>query len=465
MSPDTELASQKDSAGSPSFADWFLPTLAAGALRLLCLGRWSMWADEVATLRDAADLGKVAGYPVGYALIGVFTRLFGDSEFAARLAPAIAGIVTVPLLYFIGRRVVDRRAALWASWMLALSSYHLYYSQFARYYSLLVLFCLPASYLVYRGFVRTESRAIGASLALMALAFFTHWSAGLLAAAAALYGLWRYVRDDRVKLRHFMTLAGPLVLGGALLAPWMWHFLSGWGPWRFSLTAGSLACLKLVDRFDAVALLLAAYAAWSGLRDRRPVTQWLTCFAAVPVVLVVAMVAASRGGTRFALCALLPCLLLAGDGLSKLSQSSRRAGTVAAILLLVSLVGKTTLYFTLEHGQRPRWREAVQYVKRNRNGEKIVATSPPIVRYYTGGKAVDLTSLRNPAFAQNLLAEASAGLWLIVEHTRNVAPPPRQWRWIERNGVATKQYPNRVRVLDYGITLYRVPPRRASPEE
>jgi 4-amino-4-deoxy-L-arabinose transferase-like glycosyltransferase len=44
-------------------------------------------------------------------------RIFGVGEFAARLPNAIVGIITLVCLYFLGRRLVDRRFGLW--WALA----------------------------------------------------------------------------------------------------------------------------------------------------------------------------------------------------------------------------------------------------------------------------------------------------------------------------------------------------------
>ena len=80
------------------------------ASRFFRLGDWSFWADELATLRDARNLGAVRYYPVGYALIGWAVRLWGESELAARLVPAVAGAVTVPVVYVMGARLFSRRA-------------------------------------------------------------------------------------------------------------------------------------------------------------------------------------------------------------------------------------------------------------------------------------------------------------------------------------------------------------------
>ena len=443
--------------------DWLLPTLAGGALRFAFLGAWSMWADEVSTLEHARDLGQVAGYPLGYLLIGAVVRVLGSSEFAARLVPAIAGTLTIPLLFHIGRRAMDRGSATWAAWLLALSPMHLYHSQLARYYTLVALFSLVAAYAVFRGIEGASTRSLIGALIAVAVAFLTHWSALWLVGAAACYTAWRWVQPDRPQAltwRHAAVLFGPFVLGGIALSPWFLRFLRGWGPWGLHPTAMGLLALKLADRFDPGVLLLAALAAWIGLRARRPFAVWLACFAGVPLVGTFLLGGASHGGSRFALVGLAPCLLLAGFGAATLRRTRRRLALVAVAWVVLGLVVKDGIYFFVEHGQRPRWREAVAFVRDQPGDTLVVAALPPVVRYY-GGQAQDLTSLRRLHRAEALLDVDDRDVWFIVERTRNVRPPPELDTWIRCHAVLAACFPVHVRALDYSIDVWRI--ARTSP--
>ena len=440
---------------------WLLPTLAAAALRVACLGRWSLWADEVSTLTHAWRWESIRGYPVGYFLIGLTTRLFGDSAFAARLLPAAAGVATVPVLYVVARRAMGRRAAAWAPWMLALSPFHLFFSQFCRYYTLVALFGLLAAFAFLVGVERGRTRALALGMALLALAFFTHWSAGLLGAGAVVYVLWRELgsRPPRgLTWGRAAIVLGPALIGLLVMGGWFLQFLSGWGPWAFDARAFALALLKTVGRFDPFVLALAIGGVVAALRRRDPRGPWLTAFAAIPVAGVILMVGLSRGGTRFMLVALPVATLAAADALARLRLRRPRLGAVMAVLTFACLATQVTLYFTVEAGQRPRWREAAAYVKAHRRSGALVATAPGIVAYYSGGKAADLTGLRPPGAADAALVRSPDGLWVVVERTRNVAPPPRLARWLRQYGGIRRAFPLRVRGLDYGIDVYRVPP-------
>ena len=440
---------------------WLAPTLAAAVLRFTCLGTWSLWADEVSTLTDAWRWEAIRGYPVGYFLIGLTTRLFGDSPFAARLLPALAGVATVPVLYAVASRALGRRAAVWAPWILALSPFHLFFSQFCRYYTLVTLFGLLAAFAFLVGVERGRSRPLVVGVALLALAFFTHWSAGLTGAAALVYVLWRKLgpRPPRgLTWRRVAIPVAPALVGLIVMGGWFGRFLSGWGPWVFDTHAFGFALLKTVGRLDPFVLLLAVGGAVAALRRRDPMGQWMTAFAAVPLVGVLTMIAFSRGGTRFMLVALPMVALLAADALARLRLRRPALGMAAAVLTFAGLAAQTGLYSSVEAGQRPRWREAVAYVKAHRRDGELVATAPGIVAYYGGGKALDLTSLRPPDAADAALRRSPGGLWVLVERTGNVAPSPRLFGWLRSHAKLVKDFPLRVRLLDYGVAVYRVPP-------
>ena len=95
-------------------------------------------------------------HPPGYyLLLHLWTRLFGPGVGSVRLLSVLIGTATVPLLYLAGKRLPDRRgpllylagkrllgrsgALLVAVALLALSPFHIYYSQEVRMYGLVTL--------------------------------------------------------------------------------------------------------------------------------------------------------------------------------------------------------------------------------------------------------------------------------------------------------------------------------------
>jgi 4-amino-4-deoxy-L-arabinose transferase-like glycosyltransferase len=429
----------------------------AAFLRVIGLGQWGLWADEAATLRDAQNFGAGIGYPIGYACIGVVTRLLGTDPIAARLFPAVIGILTIPIIYWIARKQVSHRAGVFAAVLLALSSYHLFYSQFARYYTLMLLFGLAGMWLAWEGVERNDKRRLAGAVAALGLAALTHWSALLLLPALALYALWaaRGPRPTGWNARNLALLFGPFVLGGALAAPRLVGFLAAWSsPEGFSAARAGLALLKVADRMDFAILILAAVGGWLLARwgDRRG--KWMICFGVVPSLLTVLFIGFSEGGSRFAFVALPGFVLLAAWLLdfmtSALDGVPRRAAWALAALVIVSMGIKDISYFAREHGQRPRWAEAAVYAL-GRPECEIVTNAPTVIEYYAQrqGRQRKVASLAD--------AEApGAGkprLW-VIEMTGNVRPSATHMKDIERSAIKVAEFPLRVRLLDYGIVVF-----------
>ena len=126
-------------------------TVLAAVVRFVLLDQKSLWADEYASLvvarysladvPTAALAGAAFEPPLYFLLLHGIVCLFGDGETALRLLSALAGTLTIPAICFLLRELEWRapRAAL-AALVLAGNPLHLWYSQEARPYALMVLF-------------------------------------------------------------------------------------------------------------------------------------------------------------------------------------------------------------------------------------------------------------------------------------------------------------------------------------
>jgi hypothetical protein len=134
--------------------------LLAVFLRFWKLGEWNFQATEIFTLRDSHSPQFGNPRPLMYLLnYYVLRPLFPLDEFTMRLFPAIFGVLAIPAMYFVARRLVGVRAALFAALLLVFSPLHVSYSQLARYWSLVFLLCAIYPYALYVG-VRDRSRGM-----------------------------------------------------------------------------------------------------------------------------------------------------------------------------------------------------------------------------------------------------------------------------------------------------------------
>lgn len=128
--------------------------LAGAALRLYQLSADSLWGDEIGTLiRASADRSLISVVlepltvpdipqtPVFFLIAHLFLRM-GESDFLLRFPSFFFGTVGIATTYAVGKRLWGPGVGLLAALLLALSPFHIRYSQEARYPTLVVFLSL-----------------------------------------------------------------------------------------------------------------------------------------------------------------------------------------------------------------------------------------------------------------------------------------------------------------------------------
>jgi predicted membrane-bound mannosyltransferase len=115
--------------------------------------------------------------PLYYALIWVWSRVWGTGAVGLRSLSAILGTLTVIAAYLAGRELASRRAGLIAAALVALNPYLIWYSQEARSYAALVAFGAFGFYFFARSLRRPTGRALAGWAAMSALALCSHYFA------------------------------------------------------------------------------------------------------------------------------------------------------------------------------------------------------------------------------------------------------------------------------------------------
>lgn len=129
--------------------------VAALGLRLVNLNQ-SFWLDEAAQVIESSrpfwqqfDLAADFHPPL-YHLLLHFWMLGGKSEIWVRLLSVGFGIGSIIIIYQIGKLLIDKKAALIASLFLAISPYHIWYSQEARPYIAFLFFSIVSTLFLLR---------------------------------------------------------------------------------------------------------------------------------------------------------------------------------------------------------------------------------------------------------------------------------------------------------------------------
>ncbi len=195
------------------------------ALRLIALGYKSFWIDEIASVaiaRRAApvfwhflwhDEGNMAAY---YVLLRPWLH-FGYSEAVVRLLSVLPGVLSIPVMYLLGRRLFGRDTGILAAALLALNPCAIAVSQEARAYSFVVLAVLLSTY-VFVLFIERPTYKLACVYAVIAgLTCYFHYF-GMLVPAAHAISLAARPRDKRPW--KLLVLAAAILV--VMAAPILW---------------------------------------------------------------------------------------------------------------------------------------------------------------------------------------------------------------------------------------------------
>ncbi len=174
--------------------------LVAFALRTYRLDFQSLWYDEAFSVELAGQgldtvtqlLSTVENHPpLHFFALHFWERLTGESEFAVRYLSLVMALPAVSLIYVLGRRLLGMPASLVAALLLAFSPPHVYYSQEARMYSLLVTLILLSAYALLRALQGGGILAWSGFAFAGLLAIYSHYYAALaLVAEGTLALIW-----------------------------------------------------------------------------------------------------------------------------------------------------------------------------------------------------------------------------------------------------------------------------------
>lgn len=210
----------------------------AAFLRFFRIGQQSYWADEVQSIWQVnGHAGTIFDNiitnfhgPLHFTLLLGWGKIGGWGEVWTRSLSAIAGLVTIWLFYLLARKITGRKGALWAIILLAVSPFHIWYSQEVRNYVFLHLFTI-LSMLIFIRIMEAEETGSSSGrerigewtgfLAASAAAILCNLAALFLFAVQMLYAL---IVKPKAALRIIIVMAVIFLI----LLPWITGFEIGW---------------------------------------------------------------------------------------------------------------------------------------------------------------------------------------------------------------------------------------------
>lgn len=408
-----------------------IATLVGALLRLFRLEQQSLWIDEIFTVAAASGSWAEVIFapraatnipPLYYALLHVL-GLENGGELALRLPSALAGVATLPLLARVAWRWYGGRVAAATCWILAISPFHLWYSQEARPYALLILLAVSAV-AVRQQVDRCDGQRSGTCwrvlfAVMLAAVVYCHTVGIALVGALGVAALWGATKEQR--LREWLTFgfAGVLMIPAAALilsypvAPvpaksiaYLPLVLPPFTLWTFGVghsVGPSVDALHRSGRLQAVLqqawvvapafLLLVVVSAkgwlevWRASRARVELLTWLL----VPVALGVlgSAVTVQSFNVRHASTAFPAFALLLAAGLCGL-RNARVRSVAWLLIVLLSVVGVYNHFFDARYHKSDARAVAKLLNEQGSADDYVIASASymrDVVRHYTSLRA------------------------------------------------------------------------------
>ncbi|HET9015364.1 MAG TPA: glycosyltransferase family 39 protein [Thermomicrobiaceae bacterium] len=343
--------------------------LFGGWLRLTALNRQSLWFDEAdIVVRAQQSLGAVLytfiqpgqNGPLYNLMLHFWLLIVGGvSEAKVRFPSAVAGVLTIPVMYLVGERTLGRRVGLLAAGLMAISPYDDWYSQDAKMYAIAVLLTLLSTLLFIEALRRNRRAWWAGYVVVTTLCFYLHVTTVLVFVAQC---AWFLLTWKRWEGRHrawlisvgFLTVpylpiaawAGRVVLGQAIM--WqpkvtLWQMVqieaTKFAVNRADLTTQARATW-LYGALAAVGLVGVGALGWGDRQGTRSLDRrWMLLFGSLVVLpVLIFYVLTFRQPLfdgRYLIMALPAYLLLVAAGVRVLERKAWPLALVAMGLLII----------------------------------------------------------------------------------------------------------------------------------
>ncbi len=471
--------------------------VAVGAvLRAFRIGSESLWLDEGYSVHFVTSMSMTEivlelpwmdnSPPLYYVLLDAWTVLFGLSETSIRSLSALFGICTIVVIYLVGRELYSERVGLLSAGFLSLSSFHVWYAQDARMYTLLALLTALSFLFLLRWFDDFVDRTSAVLYVIAAVAMgYTHVFGLFVIASQSAFvvGAWLVLDElDREAVGRWIAMQAAV---GVLLVPYVRILLTrlladGGRTWVTFPTFEYVVTTPLayfatasVVRLEPI-VVLGLLALVGGLcvvalsplirrvlgRDPSPgstvpdggdeadrgrrsllLASWILVPTVVP--LLVTYTITPMYVHRYTIGASIGLFVLVAAGIERLPRPSAR---VVAVVLLVALL-VYPLPSDYRGDQKEQWRESAQYIEANAtDGDVVPLNSEDLAypfEYYFDSDDVTVTAASENTLGPDQRAELaeSETVWLVLSHLNN-AEADALTRSIDRTHTVadTKEY-------------------------
>jgi Predicted membrane protein len=378
-------------------------------LRIYHLGKESIWIDEtysiqladLSFLKIAAETSQDVHTPLYYIILHYWVILFGNSEFSIRFPSVVFGLLAIFMIYKVGSLLFDKEVGILSSLVLALSVFHIHYSQDARMYSLMTLLTLLSFYFFIELLRKRNLLVLIGYILSSALLIYTHYFGIFIIIAQNIYVLTRFLLSEDADKRDFKKWISLQVVLVLLLTPWIVVLVKQilrvrGGYWIPEPSVETLAKSFRLYSGPYLILLFAVLSFFAAVNYERvrgnldwkrffksiETYRWnvslsdvgktylLLVWLLTPVILlfVISKVSTPIYWDRYTIGASLAFYLLVTRGICNINYKYVKLAVIG-IIVIVSLVNVWEYYTTIN---KEKWNDVASYIDANAESEDLI---------------------------------------------------------------------------------------------
>jgi uncharacterized membrane protein len=360
-------------------------------LRLWGIGSESYWLDEAISVKQAQapflksmELVKEDVHlPFYMILLNIWVYFLGTSEIATRLLSLIFGVISIYIIFLLGKKLFNKEVGLFSSFLLTFSVIAVYYSQETRLYSLFVLLTMLSFYFYIDLLKENNWKNKLLYFLPTFLLMYTHLFSFLSILVQNIYYILKNYKN-KSNLIHWFSLQALLAL---LFLPWI-SVLTAQIQKTYHLSWINIDLTKIYytffDFFNHISILIIFVIAlifvlkkYSIKKDKNKLIL-LGLWALLPIVIVTiySILFNSIYHTRYLLFALPAFYLIFSWTIPKLPKRIK-----VIVIIMIIITSSIIIYYQQQNLDKDNWRAVSQFVKNNVSKEEYVFIHPYYHQY------------------------------------------------------------------------------------
>jgi mannosyltransferase len=381
-----------------------LLVIVAFSIRITAIFNWDsyLFDEQISVSIAQKPLEQMWSYlrwemhpPLHYYYLHGWIKAFGASEISGRVSSLVLGLLSIIAIYFLGKEIFkSKKTGLYASFLVAISSFQSFYSIWTRMYMLFFLFSILSFYFLLKALRQDKTKDWILTGLFVLLALYSHLTTLAIPAIMLVFVLYLKFKNE-ITTQQVKRFAMMLGINFLLFLPWLYSFITlrlqsfssrAWYFWaqgydlffinvpiRFMIAGNTVALVETAALALFGTLFLSAVFKWQkstpgSWQITSRITSGHVLSLLIMLIPLIAVYAINLNALRLYMLPAIGVYLLFGYGLAQIDLGKYKKWLLIAIIAIVSVPLSEVIKLP-EVG----WEKMTQFIQeREQPGDKII---------------------------------------------------------------------------------------------